>query len=418
MALKVPAHNYTVREQSALKALAAIAKAHPDVKTFTNVGFRAWDDPRNHWWRKVAEANGWDWRIVEVDPSTAEHIRKNAPDADVTCADVLDTAAWKDTDILLFWHGPEHIGCVKFLQALPAIEAKARCGLVFGMPHGPEQQGGFHAHRDAKTGTVTPVRVTLSARHDSSSPNDAEVHCSAWIAEDWAQLGWAVDEVYDYLLGDPAMPSHFVAHLTVHRVQPERAPYWEGRYARGGKSGLGSTGTMLKYKARVLSAFVAKHDVQSVLELGCGDGDQIAAIDYPAYVGFDVSQTAVNLCRDRFADDDSKRFALVEDYGGETAELAVSLDVIYHLINDADYEAHMHMLFSVAARFVVIYSTDYAQVVGGASHVLHRAFSSWIEEHAPDWIRLWQPQEGAAATALQCPPGEAADFYVYARLGG
>ncbi len=69
----------------------------------------------------------------------------------------------------------------------------------------------------------------------------------------------------------------------------------------------------------------------------CGDGNQLALARCPIYVGFDVSST-VRMCRARFARDTTKPFATIEEYVGETAELALSLDVVYHLVEDAIYD--------------------------------------------------------------------------------
>jgi SAM-dependent methyltransferase len=86
---------------------------------------------------------------------------------------------------------------------------------------------------------------------------------------------------------------------------PGVAPYWETRYAQGGTSGAGSAGRLAPFKAEVLNAFVEQHGVNTVFELGCGDGTQLTPARYPSYVGVDVSPTAVDLCRRRPFDRDN-----------------------------------------------------------------------------------------------------------------
>lgn len=49
---------------------------------------------------------------------------------------------------------------------------------------------------------------------------------------------------------------------------------------------------------------------------------------YARYVGVDVSETAVELCKQRFAGDACKKFFHLEFYRGEGAEMALSLDVV------------------------------------------------------------------------------------------
>ncbi len=88
--------------------------------------------------------------------------------------------------------------------------------------------------------------------------------------------------------------------------------YWESRYAGGGTSGAGSYGKLAEFKAQVLNSFVKDNGVSSVVEFGCGDGNQIALADYPAYIGLDVSKTAIEMCKERFGDDKTKSFFLYD----------------------------------------------------------------------------------------------------------
>jgi cyclopropane fatty-acyl-phospholipid synthase-like methyltransferase len=192
------------------------------------------------------------------------------------------------------------------------------------------------------------------------------------------------------------------------------ASFWERNYARGGTSGSGSYGALAQAKAGFLNEFVHEHDLQSVIEFGCGDGHQLSLADYPRYVGLDVSRSAVILCKRRFADDPTKSFFL---YDGDcfvdraslfTADLAISLDVIYHLVEDQVFETYMAQLLAAGRRYVVVYSTN--SVVGKtAPHVRHRLFSSWVEDNFPQW-QLAQVRHGP-----DTGPGRA-DFFVYERL--
>jgi hypothetical protein len=72
-------------------------------------------------------------------------------------------------------------------------------------------------------------------------------------------------------------------------------------------------------KARFLNAFVKGNDVQAVIELGCGDGNQLPLAAYPQYIGLDVSKTAIELCKIRFAGDPGKSFFL---YGNSCSSTA------------------------------------------------------------------------------------------------
>ena len=51
--------------------------------------------------------------------------------------------------------------------------------------------------------------------------------------------------------------------------------YWEERYSKGKNSGAGSYNELARFKAEVLNGFVQKQNIRSVIEFGCGDGNQL-----------------------------------------------------------------------------------------------------------------------------------------------
>ncbi|WP_206026917.1 methyltransferase domain-containing protein [Jiella endophytica] len=162
------------------------------------------------------------------------------------------------------------------------------------------------------------------------------------------------------------------------------ASYWEERYQNGGNSGPGSYGRLAEFKAEILNDFIRREAVTSVIEFGCGDGSQLALLDCGDYLGVDVSVTAVEACRRRFAGDDGKAFCLVADYASETADMTLSLDVVYHLVEDAVFDAYMRALFDAATRFVVVYASNH-DAPGPSVHVRHRRFTDWIAANRPEW---------------------------------
>jgi SAM-dependent methyltransferase len=190
--------------------------------------------------------------------------------------------------------------------------------------------------------------------------------------------------------------------------------YWIGRYREGGNSGAGSYNRLAEFKAEVLNDFVASHAIGDVIEFGCGDGNQLTLANYPSYLGFDVSPHAVEACARRFAKDTSKSFMLVHDYTGQTAQLALSLDVIYHLTEDDVYETYMRTLFGAARDYVVIYSSDEEEPQTQAAHVRHRQFSTWVRANAPGW-RLLRHIPNRYPYAGDNDTGSLADFYIYGR---
>jgi SAM-dependent methyltransferase len=190
--------------------------------------------------------------------------------------------------------------------------------------------------------------------------------------------------------------------------------YWQRRYRSGRSSGAGSYGHLAAFKAEFLNDFVSEQGIRSVIEFGCGDGNQLGLARYPRYLGFDVSGHALELCRERFRDDPNRRFAEMKDYAGERAELTLSLDVIYHLVEDAVFESYMRRLFDAAERFVIVFSSNTDEnEPDRVAHVRHRRFTDWVERERPDW-QLAAHQPGRYPLREHPQDGSFADFYVFA----
>jgi len=195
--------------------------------------------------------------------------------------------------------------------------------------------------------------------------------------------------------------------------------YWENRYAAGGTSGAGSYGELAQFKARVLNELVVTEGIRSVIEFGCGDGNQLSLAEYPVYSGLDVSLTAVQTCAKRFSSDRTKSFFLYSpegfyDNGGILrADLALSLDVIYHLVEDAVYAKYLQHLFSSAGRLVVIYSSNYEGPI--SRHERPRQFTNYVSQHFPAW-KLESVIQNEHPYVAATEQGSQADFYIY-RLG-
>lgn len=187
--------------------------------------------------------------------------------------------------------------------------------------------------------------------------------------------------------------------------------YWDARYKLGGNSGSGSYHELARFKADVLNEFVRSHHVSTVLEFGCGDGAQLALADYPNYIGLDISERAVELCRTRHQGDHSKQFHLLGAGQPPLADLTLSLDVIYHLVEDRVFDQHMTAVFNASRKYVAIYASNNEH--DSHPHVRHRRFTTWIENQRPDWHQIGFVKNKYPWDATR--PGETsfADFYFF-----
>lgn len=192
--------------------------------------------------------------------------------------------------------------------------------------------------------------------------------------------------------------------------------YWEERYKDGGLSGSGSYGRLAKFKAEFLNSFVRDHDIGSVIELGCGDGNQLSLARYPQYIGVDVSQEAIRICRDKFSGDPTKSFFQVteqDQYSG-TSDLALSLDVLYHLVEDSVFDEYMSSLFSRSQKYTIVFSSNKNEQTS-SRHVRHREFLSWVAANAADWKLTQEVKNLYPFDAANPDETSPADFYVFER---
>lgn len=189
--------------------------------------------------------------------------------------------------------------------------------------------------------------------------------------------------------------------------------YWEQRYARGGNSGAGSSGLLAAYKAAVVNRFVETQGITSILELGCGDGTQLRLAQYPDYLGLDISPSAVAHCQAVFAEDSRKKFAVYEPDqfkpGDFQADMALSMEVIFHLTEEKIYHLYLQHLFACARRWVVIFSSnadDSAQ--SSFPHFKQRRF---LPDIPPGWTLQQQLANPHAAISVS-------EFFIFEKTNG
>ena len=214
-----------------------------------------------------------------------------------------------------------------------------------------------------------------------------------------------------------------IARFFVHRNPfPGSSQYWERRYAGGGNSGDGSYGKFVRFKADFLNEFVKKNEINSVIDFGCGDGNLLSFSQFPAYVGLDVSQTAIDICREKFKHDNNKIFKIYDPsedsstLAKDKSDLAISLDVIYHLIEDNIFHKYMLDLFSSTTKYVIIYSSDTDEQTGcKAPHVRHRNFKNWIKQNLPDW-KLKECVENPYPFKDDYSGGSFSDFFIFEKI--
>ena len=158
--------------------------------------------------------------------------------------------------------------------------------------------------------------------------------------------------------------------------------YWDNKYSGGGNSGKGSYGKYAEYKAKIINYYIEKYNIKTISDLGCGDGHQMSLISgYEKYVGYDISPHILSVCEKKF--NKNKKISFCSEMSDlPEADLCLSLDVIYHLVDDDDYEYYMSNLFNKSKKYVLIFSTNQDENDHRLKHfIYHRKFTDWVDEH-------------------------------------
>jgi len=118
--------------------------------------------------------------------------------------------------------------------------------------------------------------------------------------------------------------------------------------------------------------------------------------------------------RTRFSSDPQKSFYRTGEAPNDlSAEFALSMGVVYHLVEDDIFDAYMRVLFAAATRYVVI-CTSSEDEPWHSPHVRHRKFTDWIEHNEPAWrVAQHIPNEYPYDPADQ-EHTSFADFYMFA----
>ncbi|MFA5886400.1 MAG: class I SAM-dependent methyltransferase [Patescibacteria group bacterium] len=136
--------------------------------------------------------------------------------------------------------------------------------------------------------------------------------------------------------------------------------YWEKRYRQGGNSGLGSYGVLSDFKTNIINKFIQEYQAETMIDFGCGDGQQIKNIKIKKYLGLDIAPSSVQMCQKLYSDDQSKSFILYHPQSFFNnfikADLVICLDVLYHITSEVDLKKTLTDIFSCANNLVILYT--------------------------------------------------------------
>ncbi len=196
--------------------------------------------------------------------------------------------------------------------------------------------------------------------------------------------------------------------------------YWEKRYFKNGNSGSGSYGRLSIFKAKIINEFINEKKIKDIIEFGCGDGNQANLLKVKKYIGLDVSTTIIKKCINKFNKDESKSFFIYDSFCFFdnlkifSADLTISLDVIYHLVETNIFEKYMSDLFNYSKKYVIIYSSNFDSTQ--ISHVKHRKFANWIKKNISNFKLVTKIENKYKFNKLDPNNTSLADFYIYEKI--
>jgi Methyltransferase domain len=164
----------------------------------------------------------------------------------------------------------------------------------------------------------------------------------------------------------------------------------------------------------VIHDVIALNSVAHMADFGCGDGNLLSLLRLPAYTGLHVSETVLACCRQHFPQHTFLPFTQAEAM--RPADLCLSVDVIFHLIERDVFAAYMDALFAPATRLVLIDASNLDRV-WAAAHVRHRRFTDHVAGHFPDWRLCAHLPNPYPFDPARQDETSFADFFVYARSG-
>jgi hypothetical protein len=198
--------------------------------------------------------------------------------------------------------------------------------------------------------------------------------------------------------------------------------YWELRYQTTNikPSGNGSYGKLAEFKSKVINNLISKFQINKIVEFGSGDGNQLGMFKgYQKYIGLDVSKTIVKKCQHVFKNDNTKEFIWLnpnldinETCGG--VDMILSLDVLFHLIEQDIYENYLNNIFTQNAKIVVIYGMNFDDNGNFGPHVKPRTFTKFISEKYPDYKLIDKINQEIKSHNHK--KGSAADFFIYKKI--
>jgi hypothetical protein len=153
--------------------------------------------------------------------------------------------------------------------------------------------------------------------------------------------------------------------------------YWNNRYINNWNSWKWSYWENALFKANFINNFIKENNITTVTEFWVWDWNNLELYNIKNYEGLDISEKAIEICKDKFKDDKTKVFSVLNDWEYQ-AELTLSLDVTFHIFPKNEWKNYINRVIDSAVRFAIFYS--FPKWTANAPHLNDYNFEEYLKE--------------------------------------
>jgi 2-polyprenyl-3-methyl-5-hydroxy-6-metoxy-1,4-benzoquinol methylase len=118
-------------------------------------------------------------------------------------------------------------------------------------------------------------------------------------------------------------------------------------------SGVGSRGDILDYKKRLLKYITYDFKEKNIIDVGCGDLELTKEFNFKKYLGLDISEESLKICKNKRPDWRFENVSITDDSIKEV-DLIICFDVLIHQSSLSDFREMISTIVSKSQNRVII----------------------------------------------------------------
>lgn len=130
--------------------------------------------------------------------------------------------------------------------------------------------------------------------------------------------------------------------------------YWEKHYRQGGISGKGSIGKHRDWKWQTINKYIP--EINSLVDVGCGDLSFQEGHDYEKYIGIDISQTCIKLNKKMKPHWKFRQSSADKYLKGVKGDVVFCHDLLFHILDEKIYTGILDNLMEYSDKYISIFT--------------------------------------------------------------